>query len=452
MWLNELIWREFYRHLMTYHPDLCKHRPFIRWTEQVQWQSNEKLLKAWQHGLTGFPIVDAAMRQLNETGWMHNRLRMITASFLVKDLLIDWRTGERYFISQLIDGDLAANNGGWQWAASTGTDAAPYFRIFNPTTQGQRFDVDGEFIRRWLPELKDVPAKAIHEPWAWADKQRVTLNYPRPLSTINRRVSPRWRRTKPPEKFERMMMKNSELERLINEKLNTASFSDYGPNGLQVEGRETVQKIITGVTASQALLDEAVRQEADAVIVHHGYFWKNESPIIRGMKRNRLKTLLANDINLYGYHLPLDAHPELGNNVQLAQLLGITVMGEIEPLVPWGELSMPVPGLELASWIEARLGRRPLWCGDTGPDTVKRVAWCTGGGQGFIDSAARFGVDAFITGEVSEQTIHSAREQGLHFYAAGHHATERGGIRALSEWLTENTDLDVTFIDIPNPA
>jgi dinuclear metal center YbgI/SA1388 family protein len=152
------------------------------------------------------------------------------------------------------------------------------------------------------------------------------------------------------------MMKNSELESLINEKLNTASFSDYGPNGLQVEGRETVQKIITGVTASQALLDEAVRQEADAVIVHHGYFWKNESPIIRGMKRNRLKTLLANDINLYGYHLPLDAHPELGNNVQLAQLLGITVMGEIEPLVPWGELAMPVPGLELASWIEARLG------------------------------------------------------------------------------------------------
>lgn len=181
VWLNELIWREFYRHLMTYHPDLCKHRPFIRWTDKVQWQSNEKLLKAWQRGLTGFPIVDAAMRQLNETGWMHNRLRMITASFLVKDLLIDWRTGERYFISQLIDGDLAANNGGWQWAASTGTDAAPYFRIFNPTTQGQRFDVDGEFIRRWLPELKDVPAKAIHEPWAWADKQRVTLNYPRPI-------------------------------------------------------------------------------------------------------------------------------------------------------------------------------------------------------------------------------------------------------------------------------
>ena len=211
-------------------------------------------------------------------------------------------------------------------------------------------------------------------------------------------------------------MKNTELEQLINEKLNSAAISDYAPNGLQVEGKETVQKIVTGVTASQALLDEAVRLGADAVIVHHGYFWKGESPVIRGMKRNRLKTLLANDINLYGWHLPLDAHPELGNNAQLAALLGITVMGEIEPLVPWGELTMPVPG------------------------------------QSFIDSAARFGVDAFITGEVSEQTIHSAREQGLHFYAAGHHATERGGIRALSEWLNENTDLDVTFIDIPNPA
>ena len=168
-------------------------------------------------------------------------------------------------------------------------------------------------------------------------------------------------------------MKNSELEQLINEKLNSAAISDYAPNGLQVEGRETIQKIVTGVTASQALLDEAVRLESDAVIVHHGYFWKGESPVIRGMKRNRLKTLLANDINLYGWHLPLDAHPELGNNAQLASLLGINVMGEIEPLVPWGELSMAVSGLELASWIEARLGRKPLWCGDTGPDKVARV-------------------------------------------------------------------------------
>lgn len=247
-------------------------------------------------------------------------------------------------------------------------------------------------------------------------------------------------------------MKNIELEALINEKLKSATFKDYAPNGLQVEGRGEVKRVIAGVSASQALIDEAVRQQADAVIVHHGYFWKNESPVIRGMKRNRLKTLLANDINLYGWHLPLDAHSELGNNAQLANILGITIKGDIEPLVLWGELNMPVSGLELASWLEARLGRKPLWCGDTGPDIVKRVAWCSGGGQGYIDAAARFGVDAFITGEVSEQTIHSAREQGIHFYAAGHHATERGGIRALGEWLDATTELEVTFVDIPNPA
>ena len=181
VWLNELIWREFYRHLLTYYPELCKHRPFIAWTDGVRWNSAPEALKAWQQGETGYPIVDAAMRQLNKTGWMHNRLRMIVASFLVKDLLIDWREGEHYFMSQLVDGCLAANNGGWQWAASTGTDAAPYFRIFNPTTQGERFDKSGAFIRQWLPELKSVPEKAIHQPWAWADKQGVKLDYPRPI-------------------------------------------------------------------------------------------------------------------------------------------------------------------------------------------------------------------------------------------------------------------------------
>ncbi|POP42861.1 deoxyribodipyrimidine photo-lyase [Superficieibacter electus] len=181
VWLNELIWREFYRHLMTYNPALCRYQPFIGWTEKVQWRQDDDQFKAWQEGKTGYPIVDAAMRQMNALGWMHNRLRMIAASFLVKDLLIDWRAGERYFMSRLIDGDLAANNGGWQWAASTGTDAAPYFRIFNPTTQGEKFDRDGEFIREWLPELKDVPGKAIHAPWDWAEKNSVTLDYPRPV-------------------------------------------------------------------------------------------------------------------------------------------------------------------------------------------------------------------------------------------------------------------------------
>ena len=181
VWLNELIWREFYRHLMTNFPRLCKHRPFIGWTDRVRWREPSDALIAWQEGRTGYPIVDAAMRQLNATGWMHNRLRMIVASFLVKDLLIDWRQGERYFMSQLVDGCLAANNGGWQWAASTGTDAAPYFRIFNPTTQGERFDKRGAFIREWLPELAEVPDKAIHQPWAWAEKQGVEIHYPRPI-------------------------------------------------------------------------------------------------------------------------------------------------------------------------------------------------------------------------------------------------------------------------------
>lgn len=181
IWLNELIWREFYRHLLVAWPKLCRHQPFISWTDRVKWQRDRQQLQAWQQGKTGYPIVDAAMRQLNTLGWMHNRLRMIVASFLVKDLLIDWREGERYFMSQLIDGDLAANNGGWQWAASSGNDAAPYFRIFNPTTQGERFDKEGEFIRKWLPELKAVPDKFIHQPHDWAEKNGVSLDYPPPV-------------------------------------------------------------------------------------------------------------------------------------------------------------------------------------------------------------------------------------------------------------------------------
>ncbi len=247
-------------------------------------------------------------------------------------------------------------------------------------------------------------------------------------------------------------MRNFELENIVNQLLNTAAFSDYAPNGLQVEGRSEVRKVVTGVTACQALLDEAVRLQADAVLVHHGYFWKSESPAIKGMKRNRLKTLLANDINLYGWHLPLDGHAQLGNNALLAQLLDIEVRGEIALLLPWGELPDAPTGEQLAQRIEQRLGRTPLHCGDNAPERIRRIAWCTGGGQGYIDDAIAYGVDAFITGEVSEKTIHSARENGVHFFAAGHHATERAGIRALGEWLAANHGLDVTFVDIDNPA
>ncbi|HAC33165.1 MAG TPA: deoxyribodipyrimidine photo-lyase [Gammaproteobacteria bacterium] len=180
-WLNELIWREFYRHLMVAHPHLSMHRAFKPETEALRWSRDEGDFQRWCDGQTGYPIVDAAMRCLNQTGWMHNRLRMICASFLCKDLHIDWRWGEGYFMSQLIDGDLAANNGGWQWSASTGADAAPYFRIFNPTRQSEKFDPQGDFLRRWLPELLDVPTRHIHQPRAWLDQYEPHNSYPPPI-------------------------------------------------------------------------------------------------------------------------------------------------------------------------------------------------------------------------------------------------------------------------------
>ncbi|SNY50733.1 deoxyribodipyrimidine photo-lyase type I [Arsukibacterium tuosuense] len=173
VWLSELIWREFYKHILVAYPALIKHKPFQADTAAIRWRNNKKLFEAWCEGKTGYPIVDAAMRQLNQTGWMHNRLRMITASFLVKDLQIDWRWGEQYFMSKLIDGEFAANNGGWQWAASTGTDAAPYFRIFNPVTQSERFDPQGKFIRQFMPELAQSDNKEIH----WPHKKSTPSNY-----------------------------------------------------------------------------------------------------------------------------------------------------------------------------------------------------------------------------------------------------------------------------------
>ncbi|TLU67379.1 deoxyribodipyrimidine photo-lyase [Thalassotalea litorea] len=164
VWLNELIWREFYRHLLFHYPDLIKGDNFNPIYDRLQWRNNADEFTLWCQGNTGYPLVDAAMRQLNQTGWMHNRLRMVVASFLTKDLLIDWRWGEQYFMEQLIDGDFAANNGGWQWAASTGCDAQPYFRIFNPVRQSQNFDPCGEFIRTYVPELAQVPDRHIHFP------------------------------------------------------------------------------------------------------------------------------------------------------------------------------------------------------------------------------------------------------------------------------------------------
>lgn len=179
IWQSELVWRDFYQHLIHFEPKLSKGHNFVSWADNIHWHHDPDKLAAWQQGKTGYPIVDAAMRQLNNTGWMHNRLRMIVASFLTKHLHIHWRHGERYFMANLIDGDYPANNGGWQWSASTGCDAQPYFRIFNPMTQSEKFDAKGEFIRHWLPELADVPDKFIHQPWLWANVS--SLSYPSPI-------------------------------------------------------------------------------------------------------------------------------------------------------------------------------------------------------------------------------------------------------------------------------
>lgn len=252
-------------------------------------------------------------------------------------------------------------------------------------------------------------------------------------------------------------MLNTQLEILLNEKLNTDRFKDYAPNGLQVEGRCDVQRIVTGVTACQALLDAAVELKADAVLVHHGYFWKNDQSVITGMMYKRIKTLINHDINLYGYHLPLDAHPSLGNNTLLGEALGIRQYGSYEPensgCFMWhGEFEQPLTGEQLADRITQRYERRPLHCSDNAPQEIRRVAWCTGGGQDYIMQAAEQEFDAFITGEVSERTIHIAREMGIHFFAAGHHATERDGIKYLGGWLEVEHQFDVTFVDINNPV
>lgn len=237
--------------------------------------------------------------------------------------------------------------------------------------------------------------------------------------------------------------------------LNAARISDYCPNGLQVEGRPQVRRIVSGVTASQALLDAAVEAEADVVLVHHGYFWKGEDACITGMKRRRLHTLLSNDISLLAYHLPLDVHPEVGNNVQLAQQLDITVEGPLDANNPkvvglLGSLAEPLSARDFSRRVQEVLGREPLLV--EGQGMVRRIGWCTGGGQGYIDNAIAAGVDLFLTGEASEQTFHSARENGVSFIAAGHHATERYGVQALGDYLARRFAVEHLFIDCPNPV
>ena len=177
-WIDEIVWREFYRNIMYSFPKVSKGKPFQEYTDNINWRYDESEFQAWKNGRTGFPIIDAAMRQMNQEGWMHNRLRMVVAMFFTKNMLHDWRLGEKYFMENLIDGDFSSNNGGWQWSASTGPDAAPYFRIFNPITQSKNFDINGEFIKKYIPELRDLDASVIHEP---PSNIRDHLNYPQPI-------------------------------------------------------------------------------------------------------------------------------------------------------------------------------------------------------------------------------------------------------------------------------
>lgn len=237
--------------------------------------------------------------------------------------------------------------------------------------------------------------------------------------------------------------------------LAAGQIADYCPNGLQVQGRPRVRRIVSGVTASQALLDAAVADNADLVLVHHGYFWRNEDPRVVGMKQRRLKTLLNHDISLVAYHLPLDVHPEVGNNVQLARLLGLQVDGPLEAdnprsVVLLGHLAEPMSAADFARRVATALNREPLLVDSDRP--VRRVGWCTGGGQGYIDQAIAAGVDLYLTGEASEQTFHSARENGIAFIAAGHHATERYGVQALGEHLAQRFGIEHRFIDCDNPV
>ncbi|MGR5095110.1 Nif3-like dinuclear metal center hexameric protein [Vibrio maritimus] len=252
-------------------------------------------------------------------------------------------------------------------------------------------------------------------------------------------------------------MNNLKLEAILNEKLSPQLIKDYSPNGLQVEGASEIKKVITGVTASQALIDYAVSVEADAVLVHHGYFWKGEPEPIRGMKGKRIRTLIKNDVNLFGYHLPLDIHPELGNNARLAELLDIEVIdgleGHPQSVAMFGKLATPMTGADFAAKIAKTLNREPLHITpDMADKLIETVGWCTGGGQDYIELAASKGLDAFISGEISERTTYTARELNIHYFAAGHHATERYGIKALGEWLAKEHGLDVEFKDIDNPV
>lgn len=248
------------------------------------------------------------------------------------------------------------------------------------------------------------------------------------------------------------MIKRDELVAYCDTYLNVASFKDYAPNGLQVEGKEHIERVVTGVTASRALIKAAIEAEADALIVHHGYFWKGEPTPLVGMKGARIRLLMEHGINLLAYHLPLDAHPEVGNNAQLGKLWQLQDITPVpDALMRLGELVAPMLIEALIERVATTLNRAPLHL-PGGPAQVRKVALCSGAAQKMLPQAAEWGAEVFISGEVSEQTTHEARELGIHYLAAGHHATERWGVKALGEHLAAQFGLAVQFVDIDNPV
>ncbi|MEN8129919.1 MAG: Nif3-like dinuclear metal center hexameric protein [Pseudomonadota bacterium] len=249
------------------------------------------------------------------------------------------------------------------------------------------------------------------------------------------------------------------LKKLIaytDDLLDVHSFKDYCPNGLQVEGSAELGRLISGVTASRALIETAIERRADALLVHHGYFWKGEDPCITGLMGARLRLLLQHDISLIVYHLPLDAHVQFGNNVRLAARLGLQVDGPLGDhrdgsLGLRGSLATSLDADSFARLVEQKLGRAPLLIAG-GSHRIRSMGWCTGAAQGFIERAAALGLDAYLSGEISEPTVHIAREAGIHYLAAGHHATERYGVQALGDHLAQVYGVWHEFVDIDNPA
>jgi len=248
-------------------------------------------------------------------------------------------------------------------------------------------------------------------------------------------------------------VRRNELAKYLDQLLDVSRFEDYCPNGLQVEGQDCIHTLITGVTASLDLLRAAFKANADAILVHHGYFWRGENPCLTGLKYHRIKQLVMSKTSLFAYHLPLDAHQEIGNNTQLGRRLGLLETSRFgaQNIGSYGKTIQPLTLDELEKRIAQVLSRTPMIISSTNK-TITRIAWCTGAAQSYFEEAIDLGIDAFITGEISEQTVHIARESGVILIAAGHHATERYGVQALGEHLAQKFRLTHQFIDIDNPV